>query len=88
MTLLQFHALKVWHSRHGRRQPFEKNAWDAVLTLWLMGCVGAPAALLLHVGWALFGCAGAMFLPGAYVAVRRWLHRRRVLRCDWIVVLR
>jgi len=88
MTLLQFHSLKTWHSRHGGRQPFEKSAWDLVLTLWLIGWVGTPAALLLHVGWAACACAGATFLPGAYVGLRRWLHRRRVLRCDWMVALR
>jgi hypothetical protein len=88
MTLLQFHALKVWHARHGERQPFEKHVWDLVLTAWLSGWVGAPTALLLHVGWALLGCIGVMFLPGGYVRLRRWLHRRRLVRCDWIVALR
>ena len=88
VTLVQLHSLKLWHARHGHRQPLEKHVWDLVLTLWLSGWVGAPTALLLHLGWAEATCFGVIFLPGSYVGLRRWLHRRRLLRCDWIVALR
>jgi hypothetical protein len=87
MTLHQFEELKVWHLRQGRRHPIEKNLWDAVLTIWLLGCVGAPAAFLLHAGWAEVACLSVLFLPGLYVTLRRWLHNKRLLRCDWIVAL-
>lgn len=83
MTLRQLHALKTWHVGHARH-PVEKNAWDAVLVVWLIGWVGAPAAFLLHVGWAEAACLSVLYLPGLYVAVRRRLHRSRRLRCDWI----
>ena len=88
MTLDQFQELKVWHLRQGRRHPVEKFIWDLVLTVWLMGWVGAPAALLLQIGWALAACLSVLFLPGLYVTTRRWLHNTRRLRCDWIVALR
>lgn len=88
MTLHQFHELKVWHARQGRRHPVEKVIWDLVLTLWLAGWVGGPAALLLGVAWAELACLSALFLPGSYVALRRELHRTRHLRCDWMVALR
>ena len=88
MTLQQFHALKIWHSRQGRRHPVERAVWDAVLTLWMLGWAGWPAAYLLHLEWAAIACFGALFVPGAYVALRRRLHGRRVLRCDWMGVLR
>jgi hypothetical protein len=87
MTLHQFEELKIWHLRQGRRHPIEKNLWDAVLTVWLLGCVGAPAAFLLHSGWAEIACLSVLFLPGMYVALRRRLHNKRWLRCDWIVAL-
>ena len=48
MTLDQFHALKVWHRRHWRRHPVEKNTWEGILTIWLLGWVGALAALLIN----------------------------------------
>ena len=86
MTLQQFHSLKDWHHGHGRH-PVEKNIWDTVLTVWLMGWVGAPTAFLLHAGWAEAACLSVMFLPGLYVALRRRLHRARWLRCDWISAL-
>ncbi|HEY4067527.1 MAG TPA: hypothetical protein VGM74_11565 [Burkholderiaceae bacterium] len=87
MRLRQFHALKVWHGQHGRK-PVERNVWDAVLTVWLLGWVGAPTAFLLQLGWAEIACASVLFLPGLYVALRRSLHRRHWLRCDWISALR
>ncbi len=88
MTLEQFHDLKLWHQRHVREQPFEKHVWDMVLTFWLTGWVGGPAAFLIHAQWALLVCGALLFLPGCYVAVRRWLHLARIVRCDWIRALR
>ena len=88
MNLRQFEDLKHWHQRHLREQPFEKHVWDLVLTFWLAGWVVAPAAFLIHAGWALVVCGALLFLPGFYVAARRWLHARGVLRCDWIRALR
>ena len=88
MKLQQFQKLKVWHLRQGHRHPIEKNLWDAVLTVWLLGWVGAPTALLLQAGWAEVACLSVLFLPGGYVRLRRWLHNKRRLRCDWIVALR
>ena len=87
MTLRDFQALKVWHAYHSGR-PLEKSMWDMVLTLWLMGWVGGPASLLLHIGWAQAGCLAALFLPSAYVTLRAYLHRHGRLRCDWIVAIR
>ena len=86
MTLQQFHSLKVWHCRHGRH-PVEKNVWDTVLTIWLMGWVGAPTAFLMHSAWAVAACLSVLFLPGLYVAARRWMHRSHLVRCDWISAL-
>ena len=84
MTLEQFHSLKVWHQLHLRRSPLEKHVWEIVLTLWLMGIVGGPAAFLVHRGWAIATCFVLLFLPSAYVGLRRRLHRMQLLRCDWI----
>ena len=87
MTLLQLENLKAWHQRHWREQPVEKHAWDMVLTFWLAGCFGFPSAFLIHAGWAEAACFLLFFLPGTYVALRRRLHRARILRCDWTVAL-
>jgi len=87
VNLEQFHDLKVWHQRHRREQPLEKHVWDLVLTFWLAGWVGAPAAFLVHAGWALMLCGVLVFLPSAYVGLRRLLHRSGVLRCDWLRTL-
>jgi hypothetical protein len=86
MTLQQLHALRLWHQGHGR-YPVEKNVWDVVLTIWLLGWAGAPTAFLVSAGWAEAACLGVLFLPGLYVALRRRLHRAGRLRCEWISAL-
>ncbi len=88
MKLQQYQELRMWHLRQGHRHPVERALWDAVLTVWLLGWVGAPTAFLLHLGWAELGCLSVLFLPGCYVAVRRTLHNKRRLRCDWIIAVR
>ena len=88
MTLGQFQSLKLWHSHHSRTQPLEKNTWEAVLTLWMMGWAGVPAAMLLGLVWAQAACLLLIFLPRVYVGWRARLHRRGRLRCDWITALR
>jgi hypothetical protein len=87
LNLDQFHELKLWHQRHRREQPLEKHVWDLVLTFWLAGWVGGPAAFLIHAGWALALCVALLFLPSAYVALRRVLHRANIVRCDWLRTL-
>ena len=88
MTLAQLHDLKVWHQRHWRQQPVEKQVWDVVLTLWLAGWVGFPSAWITHATWAEATCIPLLFLPSLYVAIRLRLHRAGMLRCDWSVALR
>jgi hypothetical protein len=88
MKLSQFESLKTWHQRHWRERPLEKQVWDIVVTLWLAGWVGFPSAFLLHARWGELACIALLFLPGAYVWLRRRLHRAGVLRCDWTVALR
>jgi peptidoglycan biosynthesis protein MviN/MurJ (putative lipid II flippase) len=88
MTLQQFYELKVWYARQGSRHPVERAIWDAVLTIWLAGWVGAPTAFLIHLAWAEAACLSVLFLPSLYVGARRRLHNKRWLRCDWIIALR
>lgn len=88
MTLDQFQDLRQWHLRHRGDHPLEGHIWTLVVTLWMVGWVGAPTAWLLQ--WDATALATALFVfaPGTYVALRGLLHRRGKLRCDWIVALR
>jgi hypothetical protein len=87
MTLDQFHDLKVWHSRHAGDRPLEGHVWNGVLTLWVAGWVGLPAAWLSGMETVAVLCLALLVLPQVYVAARRQLHRRHLLRCDWIAAL-
>ena len=87
MGLDELSAVRRWHLLHAHRQPLERQAWDLVLCLWMMGLVGLPVALLLGQLVAALAAGVATIAPGIYCAVRRHLHRRRRLRCDWLPVL-
>ncbi|MEW6706676.1 MAG: hypothetical protein AB1430_17645 [Pseudomonadota bacterium] len=84
MTLQQLTVLKRWHVVHRREAPVEYHTWDAVLTLWLMGWMGIPAALILGQVYGLMLFTGLLAAPAAYVALRRRLHASGRLRCDWL----
>ena len=87
MTLDQFHDLKIWHTRHAGDRPLEAHVWNGVLTLWLMGWVGPPAAWLIGNDVEAAGALLLLPLPAAYVWLRRRLHRCGWLRCDWLSAL-
>lgn len=84
MTLQQLHAIKLWHVAHKPQRPLEYHAWDLMLTAWLVGWMGEPAALILWWPGMIIGCALLFTAPSVYVALRRWLHRNQRLRCDWL----
>ena len=84
MALLQLHMLKRWHVAHKREHPVEYHAYDAVLTAWMMGWIGTPAALLLSDPWMLAASGLACMAPGFYVVLRERMHRAGKLRCDWL----
>ena len=48
MRLREFQALKVWYGQHGCN-PVERNVWDGVLTIWVLGWIGAPTAFILKI---------------------------------------
>lgn len=87
MTLQQLHAVKLWQLAHKPENPLEYHAWDGVLTAWMFGWMGEPAALILWWPGMALGCALLFLTPTLYVALRRALHRRGRLRCDWLGTL-
>jgi hypothetical protein len=88
MTLEQMSSIKRWHVGHRHRHPVEGFAWDLVLTLWVMSLPGALVGLLLNSPLAAGACVVAAILPSVYAAGRRMLHRRGLLRCDWLSAAR
>jgi hypothetical protein len=88
MTVAQLTAMKAWMVAHRARHPIEYHACDAVLTLWLMGWMGAPAFFMLDDPWAVLGCVALFFAPRGYLNLRRKLHERQRVRCDWLEVVR
>jgi hypothetical protein len=87
MTLQQLHAIKLWHVAHKPDCPIEYHTWDGVLTAWLFGCMGEPAALVLSWHGMAVTCVLLFLAPSVYVALRRALHQRGLLRCDWLATL-
>ena len=80
MDLEALQRIKQWHVSHQREHPVEYHAWDAMLTLWLMGWVGWIPAFLRRCGHPLL--ALAMAAPTLYVAWRVKAHPAPALRLD------
>jgi hypothetical protein len=87
MTLNQLRDLKRWHVSHRRDHPLEYQVFDVVLTLWLLGWVGAVPALLLQQAALLPLCLLGSLAPEVYRWLRVRLHRSARLRCDWLGAL-
>jgi hypothetical protein len=83
MNLDELQRIKQWHMRH-RNHPVESHIWDAMLTLWMAGWVGAIPALAFEALWALPLCVTAILAPTLYASWRLKAHQARRLRCDWV----
>lgn len=86
-SVAQLSLIKFWLVEHRGDHPIESYAWDAVLTLWLMGWSGIPAALLLWVPLGVIACVLLVWVPSVYVHWRRRWHDAGRLRCDWRAML-
>jgi hypothetical protein len=84
VTLSELHRIKQWQIAHREQRPVEYHLWDAVLTVWVLGCVSWLPALALEMVWLLPLCALAVASPGLYVRWRRRAHLAHRLRCDWL----
>lgn len=84
----ELQRIKKWQVVHRPGHEIEYQTWDAVLTLWLMGCVGwlllPVVALPLDLLWVVPLCAFATAAPELYIHLRKKAHLRQRLRCDWI----
>ena len=86
MDLDTLQRIKRWHVSHQSDHPVEYHAWDAMLTLWLVGWVGWIPAFAFDALWAVPLLILAMAAPTLYVSWRAWAHQKRRLRCDWLGV--
>jgi hypothetical protein len=84
MSLDELQRIKQWQVSHRDDHPLEYHAWDAVLTLWLVGWVGWIPAFAFDVLWAAPLLVIAMAAPSLYVLWRVRAHRANRLRCDWL----
>lgn len=84
MTLQQLHQFKHWHVHHAYRHGLELLLCDAVLGAWLMGWILLPALIVLG-EWLWLPLSPLLIhVPNGYFSLRRRLHQRGVLRCDWL----
>ncbi|MBE7939800.1 MULTISPECIES: hypothetical protein [Ramlibacter] len=84
MNLDQLQRIRRWHAAHRSSHPVECQAWDAMLTLWVIGWVGWVPACILGSFWSLPVLVAAMSAPSLYAAWRLKAHRLGRLRCDWV----
>lgn len=84
MSLQQLQNFKRWHIGHFHGHSVEMAVCDAVLSGWLMGWMSLPVLVLLD-EWAWLPLSLLLsVLPATYWSLRARLHRRGILRCDWL----
>ncbi len=80
----RLHRIRQWHIAHRAEHPLEYHLWDAVLTLWVLGCTGWLPAYVFHAWWAVPLLALGLLTPGGYVGWRAHAHALRRIRCEWL----
>ncbi len=85
--LTRLQRIKAWLREHRKEQAVEYAVFDHVLTLWLMGWVGALPCLILALWWLLPLCVLAAHAPRMYLTARLRWHAQGHLRCDWAHLL-
>ena len=87
MTLKQLAQVKRWLRLHGHQHPLELQAWDLVLTAWVLGWMSTPVFMLIDEFALLPLCLAGFLLPTMYATLRSRMHRLGQLRCDWLTAL-
>ena len=88
ITLAQLERVKNWHLAQQGKRPVERQVWEAVLTLWIMGWMGWFPAYAFEAPWAYPLCLLGVLTPRLYVDWRARAHEARRLRCDWLDLMR
>jgi hypothetical protein len=85
--ILHLQRIKVWMRAHENSNQLEYEAFDAVLSIWLMGWVGILPTMILQLWWLLPLCVLALKTPSLYVAWRIAADAKGSLRCDWLALI-
>lgn len=87
MNLQQLHRLKHWHVTHQHGRTIEFTLCDMVLGAWIGGwAMLLPLLALQELAWLPLSLLLIM-VPEGYCSLRRRLHLRGTLRCDWLDAL-
>ncbi|MDB5743183.1 MAG: hypothetical protein JWR68_1498 [Polaromonas sp.] len=87
VTLAQLQRIKRWREAQHGAHPLERQTWEAVLTLWMMGWVGWIPAFEFDMPWVYPLCLLGVLAPRLYVYWRLRSHEAGRLRCDWLHLL-
>ncbi|MDB5885882.1 MAG: hypothetical protein JWR74_2053 [Polaromonas sp.] len=87
VTLAQFQRIHHWRKAQRATHPVESWAWEAMLTLWMMGWVGWIPAYEAEAYWAFPLCIIGILSPRLYVYWRSQAHAAELLRCEWLDLL-
>lgn len=87
VTLAQFKRIKLWRESHHASHPIERQLWETILTLWMMGWVGWIPAFGCGAAWVYPLCLLGILSPRIYVYWRAKAHQAGLLRCEWLHLL-
>lgn len=87
LTLVQLKRIKNWHASTRHQHPLESAVWEAVMTIWVIACIGWLPATIFERPWAYLLCLIGVLTPRLYVQWRQYAHDKGKLRCEWLSLL-
>jgi hypothetical protein len=88
MTIKQLNQFKRWHISHQEGHAVEFTLCDLVLGAWIFGWILLLPLFVLHQEPLLPASLLLILAPEVYCGLRRVMHRRGMLRCDWLDAIR
>jgi hypothetical protein len=88
MTLQQLNHFKRWHICHREGRAVEFTLCDLVLGAWVFGWMLLLPLLALDQEVLLPASLLLILMPEIYCGLRRLMHQRGLLRCDWLDAIR
>lgn len=80
--------LHRWQLHHRQHRPLESRVCVMLIFLWVLGWASLPPLAVLDRVELMPLSLAASLAPQGWLALRRVLHRRGWLRCDWLGPLR
>ena len=87
LTLARLQRINNWHKAHPDAHAVERQVWDAVMMLWVIGWIAWVPGWIFGAAWVYPLCLFGLLAPKIYIRLRAMAQKRGHLRCEWLKLL-